>query len=34
LDVDREYREKAAGNKLQMIAPKRFNPISNLTSLA
>ncbi len=26
LDVDREYREKAAAGKLQKIAPKRFNP--------
>jgi hypothetical protein len=26
LDVDREYREKAAANQLPMIAPKRFNP--------
>lgn len=26
LDVDREYREKAAANKLRLIAPKRFNP--------
>lgn len=26
LDVDREYREKAAANELTMIAPKRFNP--------
>jgi Holliday junction resolvasome RuvABC DNA-binding subunit len=26
LDVDREYREKAAAGKLPTIAPKRFNP--------
>ena len=26
LDVDREYREKAAAGKLYRIAPKRFNP--------
>ena len=26
LDVDREYREKAASGKLQKIAPRRFNP--------
>ena len=26
LDVDREYREKAASGKLRCIAPKRFNP--------
>ena len=26
LDVDREYREKAASGKLRRIAPKRFNP--------
>jgi putative hydrolase len=26
LDVDREYREKAAAEKLPKIAPKRFNP--------
>jgi len=26
LDVDREYREKAAAGVLQLIAPKRFNP--------
>jgi len=26
LDVDREYREKAAANALRLIAPKRFNP--------
>jgi putative hydrolase len=26
LDVDREYREKAAAGKLQRIAPRRFNP--------
>jgi DNA polymerase (family X) len=26
LDVDREYREKAAANALHRIAPKRFNP--------
>ncbi len=26
LDVDREYREKAAGGKLHTIAPRRFNP--------
>ena len=26
LDVDREYREKAAAGKLKTIAPKRFNP--------
>ena len=26
LDVDREYRQKAAAGKLQKIAPKRFNP--------
>jgi putative hydrolase len=26
LDVDREYREKAAAGQLQRIAPKRFNP--------
>jgi hypothetical protein len=26
LDVDREYREKAASGKLRKIAPKRFNP--------
>jgi putative hydrolase len=26
LDVDREYRQKAAANKLRLIAPKRFNP--------
>jgi DNA polymerase (family X) len=28
LDVDQEYREKAAANKLRRIAPKRFNPKS------
>jgi hypothetical protein len=27
LDVDREYREKAASGQLQRIAPRRFNPI-------
>jgi putative hydrolase len=26
LDVDREYREKAASGKLRKIAPRRFNP--------
>jgi hypothetical protein len=26
LDVDREYREKAAAKQLRLIAPKRFNP--------
>jgi DNA polymerase (family X) len=26
LDVDREYRERAAAGKLHMIAPRRFNP--------
>lgn len=26
LDVDREYRDKASLGKLQLIAPKRFNP--------
>ena len=26
LDVDREYREQAAAGKLQLIAPRRFNP--------
>ena len=26
LDVDREYREKAAAGRLRLIAPKRFNP--------
>jgi DNA polymerase (family 10) len=26
LDVDREYREKAAAGELPMIAPRRFNP--------
>ena len=26
LDVDREYREQAAGGKLRKIAPRRFNP--------
>jgi hypothetical protein len=26
LDVDREYREKAAANRLPRIAPRRFNP--------
>jgi hypothetical protein len=26
LDVDREYREKAAAGELRLIAPKRFNP--------
>jgi putative hydrolase len=26
LELDREYREKAAANKLRRIAPKRFNP--------
>jgi hypothetical protein len=26
LDVDREYREKAAADQLQRIAPQRFNP--------
>ena len=26
LDVDREYREKAAAGKLTQIAPRRFNP--------
>ena len=26
LDVDREYREKAAAGALRTIAPKRFNP--------
>jgi putative hydrolase len=26
LDVDREYRQKAAANALRLIAPKRFNP--------
>ena len=26
LDVDREYRDKAAAGTLQLIAPKRFNP--------
>lgn len=28
LDVDREYREKAAAGRLRTIAPKRFNPRS------
>ena len=28
LEVDREYREKAANNELPRIAPKRFNPRS------
>jgi hypothetical protein len=27
LDVDREYREKAAAGQLQRIAPRRFNPM-------
>jgi hypothetical protein len=27
LDVDREYREKAATDQLQRIAPRRFNPM-------
>jgi len=27
LDVDREYREKAAAGVLQQIAPRRFNPL-------
>jgi hypothetical protein len=26
LDIDREYREKAAAGSLRKIAPKRFNP--------
>jgi putative hydrolase len=26
LDVDREYREKAAAGQLERIAPRRFNP--------
>jgi putative hydrolase len=26
LDVDREYREKAAAGRLERIAPRRFNP--------
>src|SRR5262249_19359056 len=26
LDVDREYREKAAAGRLRRIAPRRFNP--------
>jgi putative hydrolase len=26
LDVDREYREKAAAGRLRLIAPRRFNP--------
>ncbi len=26
LDIDREYREKAAAGKLERIAPRRFNP--------
>jgi hypothetical protein len=26
LDVDREYRDKAAAGKLTLIAPRRFNP--------
>jgi putative hydrolase len=26
LDVDREYREKAAAGQLQRLAPRRFNP--------
>ena len=26
LDVDREYRDKAAAHKLRLIAPRRFNP--------
>jgi putative hydrolase len=26
LDVDREYRQKAAAGELQRIAPRRFNP--------
>ena len=36
LDVDREYREKAASGKLQKIAPRRFNPAEEawLTFLA
>ncbi len=29
LDVDREYRDKAAGGKLPTIAPRRFNPEGN-----
>jgi DNA polymerase (family 10) len=28
LDVDREYREKAAAGLLPTIAPRRFNPIA------
>jgi len=28
LDVDREYREQAAANKLRHIAPRRFNPLN------
>lgn len=28
LDVDREYREKAAAGKLRLITPRRFNPTS------
>jgi hypothetical protein len=28
LDVDREYREKAAAGELPLIAPQRFNPSS------
>ena len=27
LDIDREYREKAASGVLQKIAPRRFNPV-------
>jgi hypothetical protein len=27
LDVDREYREKAAAGSLRLIAPRRFNPL-------
>jgi hypothetical protein len=26
LDVDREYRERAAAGRLRLIAPRRFNP--------
>lgn len=28
LDVDREYREKAAAGTLRRIAPRRFNPLA------
>jgi hypothetical protein len=29
LDVDREYREKAAAGELRLIAPRRFNPTAD-----